>query len=267
NRENRLDTRKPLVVLDRKSGTVLNGTRAPTSDTLIEFLLAHPTYQVVYNRQLNEKSQKSQSLNQSGKDSGQNEAHVNRTTSSSNDCSRSSSEANNQQSLAPENIAQLRKKYQNLLFVLLEKRTLLSRHIFTVNRSKLKALAIELDNVISSRNNLTNSSSKDSLQTDFSVYQSQLRLFLNCLEIVNQEKSEHASTISLSTSTTTDPSIIVTLKDQFFDSLITGALKPSDLAHCQDYKTLESIVKRARIAEKAHTRISSNLSSLINNNV
>ncbi|VDQ01724.1 unnamed protein product [Trichobilharzia regenti] len=137
---------------------------------------------------------------------------------------------------------------------------------FTMNRSKLKALAIELENVISSRNNLA-SPSKDSLQTDFSVYQAQLRLFLNCLEIVSQEKSEAVNTASVVSTSTTDPSIIVTLKDQFFDSLITGALKPSDLAHCQDVKTLESIVKRARIAEKAHVKISSTLSSSVNNNV
>ncbi|CAH8575435.1 unnamed protein product [Heterobilharzia americana] len=270
-----LDTHKTLVVLDRRSGTVLNGTRAPTSNNLIEFLSVHQTFQVVYDRQSNERSQKSTSLNQTTKCSVQNEASARTTANviknSEQDFCRSPSsllsEPISQQSLVPENVDRLRKKYQNLLLVLLEKRTQASRHIFTANRSRLKMLAEELETVISTRNNLINSpaptDANSSFEQDLPTYKCQLRLFLSCLDAVGQDKSQHCPVPS----STTDPSII--LRDQFFDSLISGVLKPSDLAHCQNIKTLESIVRRARLADSVQNKISlgtSVVSSNVNTN-
>ncbi|KAH9580516.1 hypothetical protein MS3_00009144 [Schistosoma haematobium] len=271
----RLDGRKTLVVLDRRSGTVLNGTRAPTSDSLIDFLSAHPTFQVVYSRQKNDRFQKTSSLNQSNKCSGQNEGSSNvNKISSEYDPSRSpssiSSESNDknnkQRLLTSENVERIRKKYQCLLFALLEKRTQTSRHIFTANRSRLKTLATELEGVISARNNLTNYSTtldgSSPLAQDYSTYKCQLHLFLNCLD--NPCISEKSNTLNNTTSTTESS---VMLRDQFFDSLISGTLRPIDLAHCQDVKTLESIVRRTRLTDNTHNKLSAFTSSVSSNNI
>ncbi|CAI2731480.1 unnamed protein product [Schistosoma spindalis] len=271
----RLDGRKTLVVLDRRSGTVLNGTRAPTSDSLIDFLSAHPTFQVVYSRQKNDRFQKTTSFSQSNKCSGQNEGSSNvNKISSEYDASRSpsstSSESNDKNNkkrlLTSENVERIRKKYQCLLFALLEKRTQTSRHIFTANRSRLKTLATELEDVISARNNLTNYSSpldgSSPLAQDYSTYKCQLHLFLNCLD--NPCISEKSNTLNNTTSST-ESSIM--LRDQFFDSLISGTLRPIELAHCQDVKTLESIVRRTRLTDNAHNKLSTLTSSVSSNNI
>ncbi|CAH8604443.1 unnamed protein product [Heterobilharzia americana] len=128
-------------------------------------------------------------------------------------------------------------------------------------------LAEELETVISTRNNLINSpaptDANSSFEQDLPTYKCQLRLFLSCLDAVGQDKSQHCPVPS----STTDPSII--LRDQFFDSLISGVLKPSDLAHCQNIKTLESIVRRARLADSVQNKISlgtSVVSSNVNTN-
>ncbi|KAH8858017.1 Death-inducer obliterator 1 [Schistosoma japonicum] len=270
--QHQLESRKTLVVLDRRSGTVLNGTRAPTSDSLVDFLSAHPTFQVVYDRQTNDRPRKSASLNQLNKCSGQIEAsNAYKISSSDLDCSTFSSvssESNNNneqhQILSPESIGHIRKKYQRLLLALLEKRTQTSRHIFTVNRSRLKMLAVELESVISARNNLTDcpKTLKEDLSAplaqDYSTYKCQLHLFLNCLN--SHGLSEKSS------SDTTEQQPSVGLRDQFFDLIISGLLKPGDLAHCQNVKTLESIVKRTRLADNAHNKLSS-LNTTVSNNV
>ncbi|KAK4468202.1 hypothetical protein MN116_008361 [Schistosoma mekongi] len=270
--QHQLESRKTLVVLDRRSGTVLNGTRAPKSDSLIDFLSAHPTFQVVYDRQTNDRSRKSASLNQSNKCSGLIEAsNAHKISSSDLDCSTffsisSESSNNNEQHqvLSPEIVGHIRKKYQRLLLALLEKRTQTSRHIFTANRSRLKMLAVEMESVISARNNLTNcpKTLKEDLSTplaqDYVTYKCQLHLFLNCL-------NSHGSS-EKSSSDTTEQQPSVGLRDQFFDLLISGLLKPSDLAHCQNVKTLESIVRRTRLADNAHNKLSS-LNPTVSNNV
>ncbi|VDP19172.1 unnamed protein product [Schistosoma margrebowiei] len=271
----RLDGRKTLVVLDRRSGTVLNGTRAPTSDSLIDFLSAHPTFQVVYSRQKNDRFQKTPSFNQSNKCSGQNEgsSNVNKISSEydpsrspSSTSSESNDKNNKQRLLTSENVERIRKKYQCLLFALLEKRTQTSRHIFTANRSRLKTLATELEGVISARNNLTNYSTpldrSSPLAQDYSTYKCQLHLFLNCLD--NPCVSEKSNTPN-STTSTTESSVM--LRDQFFDSLISGTLRPIDLAHCQDVKTLESIVRRTRLTDNTHNKLSAFTSSVSSNNI
>ncbi|CAH8612131.1 unnamed protein product [Schistosoma rodhaini] len=271
-----IDGRKTLVVLDRRSGTVLNGTRAPTSDSLIDFLSAHPTFQVVYSRQKSDRSQKTTSFNQSNKCSGQNEgpSNVNKISpefdasrSPSSVSSESNDKNNKQQPLTSEKVERIRKKYRCLLFALLEKRTQTSRHIFTANRSRLKTLTAELEGVISTRNNLTNYSipldGSSPLAQDYPTYKCQLHLFLNCLD--NPCISEKSSNTLNSTNSNAESSIM--LRDQFFDSLISGTLKPIDLTHCQDVKTLESIVRRTRLADNAHNKSSAITSSVSSNNV
>ncbi|CAH8557035.1 unnamed protein product [Schistosoma turkestanicum] len=264
-----LDAHKTLVVLDRRSGTVLNGTRAPTSDSLIDFLSAHPTFQVVYNRQKNDRFQKTTSSNQSNKCSEQNEtsSHMNKMSAEYDACrspsSTTSDSNNNQQLLTPESVEHVRKKYRSLLFALLEKRTQTSRYIFTVNRSRLKMLATELENVICARNNLTNysTSSNESspLVQDYSTYKCQLHLFLNCLDNPGISEKSHSTTAIIESS--------IMLRDQFFDALISGSLNAIDLAHCQNIKTLESIVRRTRLAANAHNKLSAATSISSSNNV
>lgn len=149
---------------------------------------------------------------------------------------------------------------------LFSNRTQTSRHIFTANRSRLKTLATELEGVISARNNLTNYSTtldgSSPLAQDYSTYKCQLHLFLNCLD--NPCISEKSNTLNNTTSTTESS---VMLRDQFFDSLISGTLRPIDLAHCQDVKTLESIVRRTRLTDNTHNKLSAFTSSVSSNNV